>query len=57
VKLLFDENLSHRLVAVLGDVYPGSVHVRQVGLEQASDLEECSLVGARGRAGVGTLER
>jgi predicted nuclease of predicted toxin-antitoxin system len=39
VKLLFDQNLSHRLVAVLGDVYPGSLHVRQVGLEQASDLE------------------
>jgi predicted nuclease of predicted toxin-antitoxin system len=39
VKLLFDQNLSHRLVAALDDLYPGSVHVRQVGLEQASDLE------------------
>jgi predicted nuclease of predicted toxin-antitoxin system len=39
VKLLFDQNLSYRLVAVLGDVYPGSLHVRQVGLEQGSDLE------------------
>lgn len=37
MKLLFDENLSFRLVAALGDVYPGSVHVREVGLLGAED--------------------
>jgi predicted nuclease of predicted toxin-antitoxin system len=29
VKLLFDENLSIRLVALLGDVFPDSIHVEQ----------------------------
>src|SRR5207244_12001907 len=37
MSLLFDENLSHRLVAMLADVYPGSVHVRDVGLVAADD--------------------
>jgi predicted nuclease of predicted toxin-antitoxin system len=37
VKLLFDQNLSPRLVNSLGDTFPGSVHVRDVGLERASD--------------------
>ena len=32
MKLLLDQNLSHRLVAALADVFPGSVHVRDVGL-------------------------
>lgn len=37
MKLLFDENLSHRLVNALADVYPGSVHPRDCGLRGASD--------------------
>jgi predicted nuclease of predicted toxin-antitoxin system len=37
VKLLFDENLSPRLPAVLADLYPGSTHVHQCGLESADD--------------------
>jgi predicted nuclease of predicted toxin-antitoxin system len=37
VKLLFDENLSHRLVEALRDLYPGSTHVRSVGLDKAAD--------------------
>ena len=37
MKLLFDENLSHHLVEGLGDLYPGSTHVRNVGLEEADD--------------------
>jgi len=37
VKLLFDQNLSPRLVKSLQDLYPGSVHVREVGLANASD--------------------
>lgn len=37
MKLLFDENLSYRLVADLTDIYPGSVHVRDVHLAGASD--------------------
>lgn len=37
MKLLFDQNLSHRLVAQLNDVYPDSSHVRNLGLQKASD--------------------
>jgi predicted nuclease of predicted toxin-antitoxin system len=37
VKLLFDENLSHPLIEALSDLYPGSTHVRNVGLEEADD--------------------
>lgn len=37
MKLLFDQNLSERLVAALAGEYPDSVHVRQVGLARADD--------------------
>jgi predicted nuclease of predicted toxin-antitoxin system len=37
MKLLFDQNLSHRLVVALADVFPGSVHVRDLGLARADD--------------------
>jgi len=37
VKLFFDENLSHRLVGLLSDVYPGSAHAREVGRLGAED--------------------
>ena len=39
VKLLFDQNLSFHLVAVLHGLYPGSVHVRDVQLGSADDAE------------------
>jgi len=38
MKLLFDENLSHKLVGRLADLFPDSVHVRDVGLKAADDL-------------------
>ncbi|MDQ3814669.1 MAG: DUF5615 family PIN-like protein, partial [Armatimonadota bacterium] len=37
MKLLFDQNISHRLVRALADVYPDSQHLRDVGLKEASD--------------------
>jgi predicted nuclease of predicted toxin-antitoxin system len=37
VKLLFDENLSVNLVVRLADLFPDSCHVREVGLQSASD--------------------
>jgi len=37
VKLLFDQNLSHRLVGLLADLFPDSEHVRNVGLKAADD--------------------
>lgn len=37
MKLLFDQNLSHKLVRQLADLFPESVHVREVGLKEAGD--------------------
>jgi predicted nuclease of predicted toxin-antitoxin system len=37
MKLLLDQNLSFKLVKRLDDLYPGSIHVRQVGLMDAED--------------------
>jgi len=37
MKLLFDENLSHKLVRLLEDLFPNSIHVRDVGLKAADD--------------------
>ena len=37
MKLLFDENLSPQLVRLLDDLFPDSVHVRDVGLKAADD--------------------
>jgi len=39
MKLLFDQNLSPRLVSSLADLYPDSDHVFKLGLDQASDKE------------------
>jgi len=37
MKLLFDENLSPKLVKLLSDLFPDSVHVRDVNLQAADD--------------------
>ncbi|MBI4625059.1 MAG: DUF5615 family PIN-like protein [Verrucomicrobia bacterium] len=37
MKLLFDQNLSPRLPRVLEDLFPGSQHVREIGLHDAGD--------------------
>lgn len=37
MKLLFDQNLSPRLLTSLGDVYQDSSHVRLTGLRDADD--------------------
>jgi predicted nuclease of predicted toxin-antitoxin system len=37
VKLLFDENLSRKLVAKLDELYPESVHVSEAGLLESPD--------------------
>src|SRR5215210_8208738 len=39
MKLLFDQNLSPRLIRRLADLYPGSDHVFELGLERADDIE------------------
>src|SRR2546423_15076214 len=37
MRLLFDENLSHKMGRLLADLFPDSVHVREVGLKAADD--------------------
>jgi predicted nuclease of predicted toxin-antitoxin system len=39
VKLLFDENLSHRLLTRLAANFSGSEHVEQAGLRGRADIE------------------
>lgn len=37
MKLLFDENLSFRLPRALSELFPESLHVEDVGLDQSDD--------------------
>ena len=37
MKLLFDENLSYKLVRLLEDLFPNSIHVRDIDLKAADD--------------------
>lgn len=37
MKLLLDQNISHRLVESLASLYPDSSHVRLIGLKAADD--------------------
>lgn len=37
MKLLFDQNLSHKLVTMLADIYPGSKHVNALDLHRETD--------------------
>ena len=48
MRLLFDENLSPRLVGRLLDVYPASAHVRDVGLTGRSDADVWALAARDG---------
>lgn len=47
-KLLFDENLAPRLVSALADLYPGSVHVRNIGLGGSADVSVWEHATAKG---------
>lgn len=48
MKLLFDQNLSPRLVGQLAVEFPGSAHVRDAGLAAASDQEVWAYAAAGG---------
>ena len=39
MKLLFDQNLSPSLPRVLADIYAGSIHIREIGMRDATDTE------------------
>jgi len=46
--LLFDQNLSPELPRRLSDVFPGSRHVREIGLEKSDDEEVWRAAAAAG---------
>lgn len=48
MKLLFDENLSRRLVQLLKDVFPDSAHVVQLGLGTELDEKVFRFAGNEG---------
>jgi len=56
VKLLFDHNLSRRLVPKLADLFPASAQAGQVGLATAQDSAVWDFARAKGFAIV-TLDR
>ncbi|MEO6995958.1 MAG: DUF5615 family PIN-like protein [Lacunisphaera sp.] len=39
MKLLFDQNLSSNLVQQISDLFPGSKHVKQIGMTRSDDSE------------------
>ncbi len=48
MKLLLEQNLSHRLVVQLAAGFPGSVHVRDIGLAAAADPVVWAYAAANG---------
>ena len=47
MKLLFDENLSRKLVVRLAELYPDSAHVAGIGLLESQDREIWEFAKAR----------
>jgi predicted nuclease of predicted toxin-antitoxin system len=39
MKLLIDQNLSHRLIAQLAPEFPGSEHIRNLGMTASPDAD------------------
>lgn len=39
MKLLFDQNISFRLIQKIEDIFPNSKQVRELGLEDSTDIE------------------
>lgn len=47
-RLLFDQNLSHRLPRLLSGPFPGAAHVREFGMERASDTTVWKFAASEG---------
>ena len=39
MRFLYDQNLSYRLVAELQDLYPDSLHVRDISMKESDDSD------------------
>jgi predicted nuclease of predicted toxin-antitoxin system len=39
MKLLFDQNISYKIIAILSGHFPGSIHVREAKMQESSDRE------------------
>tara|TARA_R110002050_G_scaffold300722_2_gene471883 strand:- start:23312 stop:23647 length:336 start_codon:yes stop_codon:yes gene_type:complete len=39
MKLLIDQNISNRIIESISDIFPGSAHVKEANLSDASDEE------------------
>ena len=50
MKLLFDQNLSPRFPRLLEDLYPGSAHIRDLGMRDATDTQIWEYAKANGFA-------
>ena len=50
MKLLFDENLSPKLSRLVASAFPGSQHVRELGLKGKTDGEIWAYAGTNGFA-------
>ncbi len=50
MKLLFDQNLSPKLVNRLADLFPGSAHVQTAGIDCADDEQVWQYAKANGFA-------
>ena len=48
MKLLLDQNLSPSIAQSLQNLFPGSTHVRDVGLQESSDLDVWSHAASQG---------
>lgn len=48
MKLLFDQNLSHRLTELLDNHFPESVHVKDLQMQTSSDTEIWEYAGKEG---------
>jgi predicted nuclease of predicted toxin-antitoxin system len=48
MKLLFDQNLSWRLPQHLAELYPQSLHIREIGLLESEDIDIWEYAKANG---------
>ena len=48
MKILLDQNISYRLVKIISQQYPDAKQVRELGLENATDIEIFEFAGKNG---------